>query len=259
MFVDATVDDVQQLIDGIDPTFEVHIVEPGVDGVAFMASVVEGRSDIDAIHVISHGNQGRINLGTAVLDETSINGEYADALITIGNALSDNGDILIYGCNFADGEQGAAAIAALATATGADIASSTDATGHAGLGGNWDLEVQSGSIESDVVVSEAIQESWVNLLAPSTLDWAVEFGATTDILGTTANTTVNGTTVTVGVTQTGTFDSTPIAQILPTGSLNGVSGIVELYMNASADDSLRLHDDNADVFPAGLQSEFQPH
>ena len=39
-------------------------------------------------------------------------------------------DLLIYGCNFGQGEAGQEAMETLAELTGADIAASTDRTGH---------------------------------------------------------------------------------------------------------------------------------
>jgi hypothetical protein len=44
-------------------------------------------------------------------------------------------------------------IKALHALTGADVAASVDDTGHAQLGGNWDLEFTTGSVETGVVFS----------------------------------------------------------------------------------------------------------
>ncbi len=168
VFVDGSVSDVQQLIDGIDPAFEVHIVEPGVDGVAFMASVVEGRSGIDAIHVMSHGDEGEFRLGSSFIDQENIEGQYADELGSIGDALAENADFLVYGCDFgADAD----AVAALAAATGADVAASDDLTGHVDRGADWDLEVQTGSIEAGFPITAQLQEEWSGILGNFSLNW----------------------------------------------------------------------------------------
>jgi len=57
--------------------------------------------------------------------------QYQTQLATIGNALSDTGDLLLYGCNVAPGIQWQAFITALASVTGADVAASTDFIGLA--------------------------------------------------------------------------------------------------------------------------------
>lgn len=196
VFVDGNVDDVQQLIDGIDPAFEVHVVEPGVDGVAFMASVVEGRSGIDAIHVMSHGDEGEFQLGSSFIDQENIEGQYADELASIGDALAENADFLVYGCDFgADVD----AVAALAAATGADVAASDDLTGHASRGADWDLEVQTGSIEAGFPISAQLQEEWSGILGNFSLNWNNVVWTNGDLSNTFTLTSSTGQTVDVTI------------------------------------------------------------
>jgi hypothetical protein len=76
--------------------------------------------------------------------------------------MAENGDILLYGCDVGSGERGQSFIDALASATGADVAASDDATGSEELDGDWSLEVQSGLIE----VQSISAVSWDHLLAP---------------------------------------------------------------------------------------------
>ncbi|MEO0818688.1 MAG: cadherin-like domain-containing protein, partial [Pseudomonadota bacterium] len=144
-FVDAGVGNSDALISAIPQGAEVVLINAGSDGVDQIKSVLEGRSGIDAIHILSHGDPGEINLGNARLDAGSISYSHADALASIGDALSEGADILVYGCDFG---QDQSVLAALARATGADVAASDDETGAAELGGDWQLEVVHGSIEA---------------------------------------------------------------------------------------------------------------
>ena len=106
--------------------------------------------------------EGRLYLGTGTLTASSMQAEYLDELTVIGQALSADGDILIYGCDFTAGDVGLEAAMILGGITGADIAASTDATGATDLGGDWDLETSVGSIQV-----EAIQPvAWEHVLAP---------------------------------------------------------------------------------------------
>jgi VCBS repeat-containing protein len=199
VFVDATVSNFQQIVDGIDPGFEVHVVELGVDGIAFMASVLEGRSGIDAVHIISHGDEGEFRLGSSFIDQSNIEGQYADELASIGDALAENADLLVYGCDFGTD---AAAVAALAAATGADVAASDDLTGHVSRGADWDLEVQTGAIEAGTPITAQLQQEWSGILGNFSLNWADAAVVWTD--GQTANTytltSTTGQTVDVTVT-----------------------------------------------------------
>ncbi|MAE91991.1 MAG: hypothetical protein CMI67_20840, partial [Pelagibaca sp.] len=145
-FIDSGVDNPDDLIAAIPDGAEVVVLDGSSDGLVQIASVLDGRSDLDAIHILSHGAPGEITLGNTTLDAASIDGHHADELATIKSALSDSADILIYGCDFGQDE---ATLAALAEATGADVAASDDDTGHADLGGDWDLEVASGEIETE--------------------------------------------------------------------------------------------------------------
>src|SRR6185436_7436554 len=66
-------------------------------------------------------------------------------------ALTSDADILLYGCDIGAGAGGLTLVQTLSGLTGADVAASDDATGFAPRGGDWDLEVQTGAIEADVV------------------------------------------------------------------------------------------------------------
>uniref|UniRef100_UPI0026003B86 DUF4347 domain-containing protein n=1 Tax=Sphaerotilus sp. TaxID=2093942 RepID=UPI0026003B86 len=147
-FVDASLPNVQALIAGLDRSVDIVLIEGNQNGVAQIAQALAGRTGIDAIHILSHGNAGQVHLGTALLTTESIAGEYAEALTTIRGSLSAQADVLIYGCDAGAGVSGQAFIEALAASTGADVAASTDTTGAAARGGDWDLEAKVGDIES---------------------------------------------------------------------------------------------------------------
>ena len=95
-----------------------------------MAEILAGRTGIDAIHLIGDGTEAEMHLGASFLTQDSISTTYAEQFQQIGQSLSADADLLIYGCNFGRGEAGQAAIQTLATLTGADVAASTDRTGH---------------------------------------------------------------------------------------------------------------------------------
>ncbi|BDV44551.1 fibronectin type III [Geotalea uraniireducens] len=145
VFIDAGVPDAQLLAEGVRPGTEVVRLSAGGDGVEQMAAFLAGKSDLDAVHVISHGASGVLRLGALTLTSRNLQNHAAD-LATIGNALKRDGDILLYGCNVARGAAGRQFIAAIAHATGAVVAASTDPTGAASLGGNWDLEASTGTV-----------------------------------------------------------------------------------------------------------------
>ena len=144
IFIDARISNSLSLIDSLMQPAEVIIIDGESDGLAQMVAALKGRNDIDAIHVISHGSQGTLYLGSTVLNERNLS-LYQSQLASIGSALSETGDLLLYGCNVAQGDAGLKFIDSLAQATRADVAASDNLTG---LRGDWALELAVGQIET---------------------------------------------------------------------------------------------------------------
>ena len=137
-FVDTRVADYQTLLNGLGADTEVILIDGG-NGLQQMADALAGRSGVDAIHVFSHGSVGALQLGDTLLNSDTLN-TYAPLLAQIGQSLTAEGDLLLYGCNVAQGEAGQAFVESIARVTQADVAASNDLTGNAALGGDWSLE-----------------------------------------------------------------------------------------------------------------------
>ncbi|MEE9313658.1 MAG: Ig-like domain-containing protein [Rhizobiaceae bacterium] len=147
-FIAADVPNLEQLLAELPSGTELIVLNGDGDGVAQIAEALSLRSNIDAIHIISHGEQGSLSLGSSELTSETMANEYRAQMAMIGDALTEGGDILVYGCEFAEGEIGRQAVELLSDLTKADIAASTDITGAASLGGDWRLELATGVIET---------------------------------------------------------------------------------------------------------------
>ncbi|MCB1760587.1 MAG: DUF4347 domain-containing protein, partial [Gammaproteobacteria bacterium] len=152
LFVDSRVDDYQGLIEQIRAEragveLQIYLLDAGRDGVQQIGESLALHGGVDALHIISHGAGGGLQLGASWLD-----GELLDARADEFGAWSENlgegADLLLYGCDLAADAEGRALVDALAQLTGTDVAASDDATGHAALGGDWDLEYRSGTLET---------------------------------------------------------------------------------------------------------------
>src|SRR5574344_1984566 len=148
-FVDMTVSEYQTLVDGVGKGVEVYLVS-SLDNIN---SILKSETNIDGIHILSHGNVGEISVGNDVLNQNTLN-NFDTVLQTMKNSLSENGDILLYGCNVASDGTGQEFIDTLASITEADVAASNDVTGNSNVNGDWDLEIQKGSIETSTIVVE---------------------------------------------------------------------------------------------------------
>lgn len=172
VFIDDQVPDIEVLICGFGAGKEIVILDSEQDGLRQIADAVAGRTGIDALHIISHGAEGRIALGSTTIDGANLPANSA-LLQTIGASLAEGADILLYGCKVGAGA-GKALVDQLAIATGADVAASDDLTGNAALGGDWRLEINSGDIETAAVVDPSLAALYQHTLAISsaTLDFS---------------------------------------------------------------------------------------
>ena len=172
VFVDASVPDVEQLLldvlsaqdSGRD--IEIVLISGDQDGIEQITKTLRDRRDVDAIHVISHSTEGAVQLGNAVLDNTTIQG-YAAQLAQWSDSLSSSADLLFYGCDLAGNAEGQLLLESLHALCDCDVAASTDVTGHAALGGDWDLEYETGVIDVAIVVSNDVTDDWLHRLANS--------------------------------------------------------------------------------------------
>ena len=164
VFVDGGVPDVDALVAAMqaepgERQLEVVVLDPNADGIAQVTAELAGRHGLDAIHLIGHGADGSIRLGTSLLDAGEAS-RRAATLVRWHNALKPDADILLYGCRSAYGIGGERLLATLADLTGADVAGSTDATGAEDLGGNWVLERQTGRVEAALALSLRTQQRY---------------------------------------------------------------------------------------------------
>ena len=164
LFIDGAIADYQQLVAGVSLGTEVYVLDSSQDAVTQITNTLLGRSNVSSLHIVSHGEAGGLNFGSGVLNLTDLP-QYAAQIQSWSQALTDDADILLYGCNVAQGELGKAFVSILSQLTGADIAASNDLTGNTSLGGNWDLEVTTGNIESSFALQKTGLESYKNVLA----------------------------------------------------------------------------------------------
>ncbi|NJL20297.1 MAG: DUF4347 domain-containing protein [Leptolyngbyaceae cyanobacterium SM1_3_5] len=100
VFIDTAVKDFLFLVRGVYPQIPVVLLYPHRDGIEQITRTLSHRSNIAAIHIISLGEPGRLQLGSANLSIDSI-ASYTDHLGQWRRALAPDAEILIYGCRVA--------------------------------------------------------------------------------------------------------------------------------------------------------------
>ena len=183
VFVDSTINNHEQLLAGVledlasgkkdirtdsalgttSGSTQVVVLDADGDQVEQISEALAKHKYLQGIHILSHGSDNSLHLGATIIDTTNI-GSYSDPMRQWGASLNEEGDILLYGCNIAQDLTEQSFIQSMADLTGADVAASDDPTGNAASGGDWDLEVSTGQVESRVLKDAT--DSWNGLLAP---------------------------------------------------------------------------------------------
>src|SRR5690606_14033374 len=138
--VDSRVDNHENLLVDMPSNVTVIVVDADEDGLAAIGGQLASASQpFGAIHIISHGTSGSFTLGRDTVDGESLS-SHAETLQDWSQYLTEDADILLYGCDVAEDSDGQEFLQQLSHLTGADIAASTDPTGSSDQGGNWVLE-----------------------------------------------------------------------------------------------------------------------
>ncbi|GKW38465.1 putative Ig domain-containing protein [Pectobacterium carotovorum] len=166
VFIDTAVTDYQTLIGNVPAGVDVFLLDSSKDGLSQLATWAETHKGYDAIHILSHGSEGQVRLGNLTLDSATAVERSAD-LAKFGTALTQDGDLLLYGCDIAQ-DTGKSFVSLLAQLTQADIAASDDLTGATAKGGDWQLETTVGKIETTNAALGAIAQEYNSLLASPT-------------------------------------------------------------------------------------------
>ncbi|TPG82393.1 DUF4347 domain-containing protein [Pseudomonas mandelii] len=155
VFVDSRVKDADSLLKGVAPGTQVVQLDASRDGLQQIADYLDHHQGVSSVQIIAHGNAGDLWLGNSYLSADNVAARSA-VLAEIGKDMNVGGDILIYGCYTAEGQRGLSFVDSLAQLTGRDVAASSNRTG---IGGDWNLEIATGNIESaNVLSTQAMSE-----------------------------------------------------------------------------------------------------
>jgi uncharacterized delta-60 repeat protein len=189
-FIDSQVEDYQILVAGVTPGTEAVVIDSRADGVAQITQVLTNRTKIDSIHIVSHGSPGCLQLGKTQLCSRNLE-IYRKQLRQWRHALNLDADILIYGCNvaaeiasesinseanstseldsFETSADSAHLLQRIAALTGANIAASTNLTGSAAQGGDWELEYTTEDISASLAFKPETLAAYDRVLSKYTL------------------------------------------------------------------------------------------
>ncbi|MBU1354120.1 MAG: DUF4347 domain-containing protein, partial [Gammaproteobacteria bacterium] len=166
VIIDGSVADKATLYRGLKPGVVAVEIDPSLPGLPQLADALRGHRNLAAIHVVSHASAGVLLLGNSRITPENAHEELS-ALSALREAVRPGADLLFYGCDLAASSEGNALLDIIQLQTGLDVAASSNLTGSTALGGDWDLEVVRGSIESTLAFSDKALRDFSEVLVAS--------------------------------------------------------------------------------------------
>ena len=85
----------------------VHVVvlDAHRDGIEQINEALASHNNLDAVHIVSHGDDGQLQLGATQLNKTTLR-DHATDISSWKGAFGEAGDLLIYGCSLAETPEG---------------------------------------------------------------------------------------------------------------------------------------------------------
>lgn len=177
LVVDKGVSNYHFFVDNANEHTGIILLERDLDGLQQIAAALKKYDNLDAVHIVSHGESGKLFLGASAIDQTVLDA-YAVELKSIGSALSVNGDLSFYGCNVAAGDKGKTFVNTLAQMTGADVAASSNLTGASLEKADWALEMARGDVTALLPLPLHLLETYSGVLVTTgTVDGTYDFGS----------------------------------------------------------------------------------
>ena len=142
ILIDAGAENSEQLLTEIlesrpNSALEIRMINADSDGIEQISAILaDSEGQFDAIHIISEGNEGEVQLGNSSLTADNL-AERADDLAGWADALTEDADLIFYGSNLAGSEAGGDFIESISGFTGAEVAA---LDGLADLSGDSALE-----------------------------------------------------------------------------------------------------------------------
>jgi choice-of-anchor C domain-containing protein len=184
VFLDSSISNLDQMMTDLRAmnehdswrTLEFVVLDSSKDGIAQITSALLRYNGIDGMHIVSHGGTGQVQLGSTWLSINNLD-IYRNAISAWQYSMSEQADILFYGCNLAGSEDGQRLLQEMSILTDSDVAASEDSTGGIKRNADWDLEHQIGTITTDVAFSNEFQADADFILATYTVTNTNDSGA----------------------------------------------------------------------------------
>ncbi|GAA0655064.1 Ig-like domain-containing protein [Rheinheimera tangshanensis] len=171
MIIDAAVPDKQVFYRAVKPGVDIVEIDSAQPGLAQLNAILKNYQGLKSLHIVSHAEEGVLLLGNSRVDSAVLTSE-KDTFASLNAALIHGADLILYGCDVASGDNGGDLLDIIRSNTHVDVAASDNKTGNAEQGGDWDLEIQRGNIETELAFSEKALKDFSATLAPVVFEYS---------------------------------------------------------------------------------------
>ncbi len=253
--IDPSVPDYESLLDQLrqqhSGPMEVLVLDTQRDGLEQIADRLEQLGQTRAIHIVSHGDEAGLHLGSNWLSADTI-AMRSNTLAQWQGLLTADADVLFYGCDLAANPSGQEFLRTFGQLTGADVGASTDATGAAILGGDWNLEFQYGDVETRSLGESTSLFEWNGLLTTNTYQQGVSsYTGTQDTTisaatpgtgnGASSTVTIGGASAKTGLIRFDSLFGNGPGQIPLGSTIHSASLRVNVTTGTTAESTITLH------------------
>ncbi|MGD1904954.1 MAG: tandem-95 repeat protein [Leptolyngbyaceae cyanobacterium] len=170
--LDSSVDDLSLLLADLSHA-KALVLDPSRDGIEQITQALQIHGSVSSLHIVSHGGPGYVQLGNTRLGVETLN-HYASQLETWAAALQGQ-DLLLYGCQVAQGALGQLFLQQLQQLTGANLAAATEKVGRVEGQTRWHLDAHVGDVQAPLAFSPQLQVTYSGHFAAT-----VNFSLSTD-------------------------------------------------------------------------------
>ena len=244
--IDSGVADFQLLAENVMNGAALLVLDGDRDGIQQITEAQQ-RFGANILHIVSHGAPGCLYLGNTELSLDTLDRYTQQVKQWFGT--SQEAELFLYGCNVAAGDAGSEFLGKLHHLTGASLAASTNRTGNAALGGDWQLEVTTGEIKAALAFRPEAMATYGHVLPAPILISAngaiITNGSTAKVIDSALTVSgtdlLDGATVLIGTNFNSSQDRLGIAgQGGTSGTVNGLTwsystttGLMSITGNAS--------------------------
>ncbi|WP_229599853.1 Ig-like domain-containing protein [Vibrio navarrensis] len=167
IIIDAAVPDKHLFYKSLKNNVEIKEINSQQDGLTQLKDILSNYNGLDALHIVSHAEDGIVYLGNSQITTQRLQ-EEVNLFSSLDHALKEGGDLLFYGCNLAQTQKGEALLDLISNNAHVDVAASNDFTGNQENNADWQLELTKGDVTTSTPFDALTLKDFTSVLAAET-------------------------------------------------------------------------------------------